>query len=116
MDLRQLKCFLAVARQQNITRAAEELGVTQPALSRSIRELERDLNVELFIRVGRGIVITRAGKQLVDHANHIFRTVERARDAVVAEGNTPQGMVAIAAPPSVGNLFFSTLIERYRAL
>lgn len=116
MDLRQLKCFLAVARQQNITRAAEELGITQPALSRSIRELERDLNVELFNRVGRGIVITGAGKQLVDHANHIFRTVDQARDAVVAEGNTPQGMVAIAAPPSVGNLFFSTLIERYRVL
>jgi LysR family nitrogen assimilation transcriptional regulator len=116
MDLRQLRSFLVVARQQNVTRAAEELGVTQPALSRSIRELERDLNVELFTRVGRGIVITSAGKQLVDHANHIFRTVEQARDAVVAEGNTPQGMVAIGAPPSVGNIFFSTLIERYRAL
>jgi LysR family nitrogen assimilation transcriptional regulator len=116
MDLRQLKCFLAVARLQHVTRAAEELGLTQPALSRSISDLEQDLNVKLFDRVGRGIVITGAGRQLVEHANHIFRTVEQARDAVVAEGNTPQGMVAIGAPPSVGNIFFSTLIERYRTL
>lgn len=116
MDLRQLKCFLAVARLQHVTRAAEELGLTQPALSRSIRSLESNLKVKLFARVGRGVVITSAGKQLVEHATHIFRAIEQARDAVVTGDNTPQGTVAIGAPPSVGNVFFSMLIERYRAL
>jgi LysR family nitrogen assimilation transcriptional regulator len=117
LNLRQLKCFLAVARLQHVTRAAAELGITQPALSRAIRGLENELKVDLFTRVGRrGLIMTSAGKELVEHATQIFRTVEQARQAILAEGRIPEGMVTIGAPPSVGNLFCGMLIERYRTL
>jgi LysR family nitrogen assimilation transcriptional regulator len=116
MDFRQLRYFLEVAAHQNFSRAAEKLHVAQPAVSRHIHRLEQELGVELFSRVGRGVVLTKAGKLLSEQAASILRQVERARDAVAAEGRVPQGTVSIGAPPSVGYVLFPMLIEAYQAL
>lgn len=116
MDFKQLRYFAEVAEQENISRAAERLRIAQPALSRHIRRLEEQLGVELFLRVGRGIVLTRAGAMLRDHAARILRQLDRTREAVAAEGQIPQGTVAIGAPPSLAYVLFPRLIETYHAL
>lgn len=115
MDFRQLRYFLEVAAHQNFSRAAEKLHVAQPAVSRHIHRLEQELGVELFSRVGRGVVLTKAGMLMSEQAASILRQVERARDAVAAEGLVPQGTVSIGAPPSVGYVLFPMLIEAYQA-
>jgi len=116
VDFRQLRYFLEVAAHQNFSRAAEKLHVAQPAVSRHIQHLEKELGVELFSRVGRGVVLTKAGVLLSEQAASILRQIERVRDAVAAEGLVPQGTVSIGAPPSVGYVLFPMLIEAYQAL
>ena len=66
MDVRQLTYFLAVVETMNFGRAAELLHIAQPSLSQAIGTLERELGVPLFHRVGRGIVLSDAGAQLID--------------------------------------------------
>jgi DNA-binding transcriptional LysR family regulator len=84
----RLVYFRAVARLQHISRAAGELGITQPALSRAIARLERDVGVELFDRRGRTIVLTRCGAAFL-------RRVERALDEIEL-GRREAGDLAVA--------------------
>ena len=71
MELKQLKYFLCVAELGSFSKAAVQLSVAQPILSRQIRSLEHDLNAELFYRNGRGIVLSEAGKLLEAYAKEI---------------------------------------------
>jgi LysR family nitrogen assimilation transcriptional regulator len=80
MDLKQLEYFVRVAELGSFTRAAIELDVAQPALSRQVRLLEVELRQTLLVRNGRGAVPTEAGKLLLDHGRGILHQVERARD------------------------------------
>jgi LysR family nitrogen assimilation transcriptional regulator len=115
MDLRQLRYFSEVAAHTNFNEAARRLRVAQPALSRQVRKLEDELGVDLFVRVGRGVVLTHAGKLLVQHAHFLLAQAERSRDAVIAEATEPFGFAALGAPPSVGYPIFAPLAERYIA-
>ncbi len=78
MDLRQLEYFAAVARHRHFTRAAEELYVTQPALSQQVRRLERELGLELLTRTSRRRA-DPAGQELLARAESILAEVGRAR-------------------------------------
>src|SRR6188768_2216216 len=80
MDLKQLEYFVRVAELGSFTRAAIELDVAQPALSRQVRLLEVELRQNLLVRNGRGAVPTEAGKLLLDHSRGILHQVERARE------------------------------------
>ena len=84
MNVRELECFLAVVDQGSITRAASALYLAQPSLSQIIRRLESDLGVELFRRLGRGLVFAPAGEALVGPARQVVRDLHHARQ--VAEG------------------------------
>ena len=65
MELRVLEYFIIVAKEGNITRAAERLHITQPTLSRQLSDLEKELNTQLFIRGKRSIVLTESGQLLM---------------------------------------------------
>lgn len=77
MELRTLRYFLAVAREENMTEAANVLHVTQPTLSRQIADLERELGVELFERTNRSCVLTSDGMRLRQRAEEIVSLVEQ---------------------------------------
>src|SRR5699024_5883790 len=81
-SLRALKSFVAAAKYQNFTRAAESLCVTQAAISRQIRELEEILGVDLFTRRGRTIELTHAGRALFDATYLSFINISRASERI----------------------------------
>jgi DNA-binding transcriptional LysR family regulator len=98
VDLRQLECFAAVARQRNFTRAAEDLYLTQSAVSQQVRRLEAQLGLELLRRTSRGVELTAAGAELLPRAEAILADVATARAAMdeLASG-VVRGAVRVAA-------------------
>ena len=77
MELRVLQYFLAVTREQNILRAAESLNLSQPTLSRQIRDMEAELGKQLFIRGSRSITLTEEGMILRKRAEEIMELVKK---------------------------------------
>lgn len=84
LSLHQLRCFLAAYEHGSLTAAAEELGYAQPSVSEQVRALERSLGVQLFRRVGRGVVPTTVADTLRPHAERTIAAAEEARRAVAA--------------------------------
>ncbi|MDP9651074.1 DNA-binding transcriptional LysR family regulator [Paraburkholderia caledonica] len=96
MELRHLRCFLAVAEELHFASAAERLHIEQSPLSRTIKELEEDLGELLFIRTSRSTRLTRAGKLFHEHVPRIFTALQQARDSVAAAANGFHGQLRIA--------------------
>lgn len=96
MELRHLRCFLAVAEELHFARAAEKLHIEQSPLSRAIKELEEELGVVLFARTTRSTRLTRAGKLFLDHVPRVFTALQQARDSVKAAANGFHGQLRIA--------------------
>lgn len=97
MDLRLLRYFLAVIDQGGVTRAAESLYVAQPSVSQALRTLEQRLSVELFTRVGRGLVLTAAGRELEGWARAAMAEIDRALERVDRVARLESGRVTVAA-------------------
>ncbi len=114
MELKQLKYFLCVAELGSFSKAAVQLSVAQPILSRQIRSLEHDLNAELFYRNGRGTVLSEAGKLLEIYAKEVVQTVGKAGLEIMAMKAAPSGRITIAMPPSIGWVLTVPLVLRCR--
>ncbi|GAB4585796.1 LysR family transcriptional regulator [Nocardia sp. IFM 10818] len=82
MELRQLRYFLAVAAERNLTRAAEVVGIRPTSLSEQIIVLEREFGMALFVRTSSGMTPTRAGTRLPAHARAVVESARRAREPV----------------------------------
>ena len=82
MELRTLRSFVSVAREGNVTRAATSLHITQPALSRQLAELERELGCQLLVRESRGVTLTEEGRVLRRRAEEILSLAERTEQEV----------------------------------
>lgn len=102
MELHHLRYFEAVARLSHVTRAAQELHIAQPSLSKQIKGLETELGVALFDRVGRRVELTDAGKLLLPYARRVLRDVAEAHAALRQRADLQSGRVSIGAPPTVG--------------
>jgi len=96
MQLRHLRCFIAVAEELHFARAAERLHIEQSPLSRAIRELEEDLGERLFVRTSRSTRLTRAGKLFFEHVPRVFTALQQARDSVKAAASGFHGQLRIA--------------------
>jgi len=95
MDLKQLNYFLCLAREGNMTRAARQLNIVQPALSMQIAKLERNLGKQLFDRTAHGVSLTPAGETLVRLAGTIAKEVDRAREEMARLDGRISGRVSI---------------------
>jgi LysR family nitrogen assimilation transcriptional regulator len=114
MELRQLSYFVGVSRAGSFSKAAAMLHVAQPALSRQVALLERELKVRLFTRNGRGVVPTSAGREFLRHATAILESIENAkRDLRVLTGASAE--VRIGVPLTVSRLVTSELYQLVRA-
>jgi len=102
MELRHLRYFEAVARHSHVTRAAEELHIAQPALSKQVCQLEQELGVALFDRVGRNVRLTEAGEALIPHVKAVLSQIESARAEMAERVGLRRGRARIGTPPSVG--------------
>lgn len=114
MNLKQLEYFVAVAEHGSFSKASAVLDVAQPALSRQVRSLEDDLREQLFIRNGRGVALTDAGKRLLDHSVAILQLTAQARADLGASRDEPVGRVTIGLPPSIGRLLTVPLVDRFK--
>jgi DNA-binding transcriptional LysR family regulator len=117
LSLQQLRCFCAAFELGSFTAAAERLRVSQPAVAEQIRKLEHALGTELFVRAGRGVVATEAGRTFAEHATRSLRAVEHAADSVTRLSELQTGTVAIGVfgGPSAWRLdeLVLAFLERY---
>jgi LysR family nitrogen assimilation transcriptional regulator len=114
MNLKQLEYFVQVAELGSFSKAAVVLDIAQPALSRQVRSLETELHQQLFLRNGRGVTLTDAGKRLFDHSVAVLQLMAHARDDLGASRNEPIGRVTIGLPPSMGRQLTVPLIDRFK--
>jgi LysR family nitrogen assimilation transcriptional regulator len=112
MNLRQLQYFIEVSELESVTKAANRLHVTQPALSRHMRALERDLGVRLFDRDGRGIILTNAGLVFRDRIRAVLRELDRAQLEVKALSRSPGGRIDFGMPLSISQALTRVLVKR----
>ncbi len=114
MELRQLKYFIKAAEFSHFTRAAEALYVSQPALSAQIRQLEEDLGIELFARVGRNVRLTEAGEAFLVRAKEAVDAVEQGEQEVSAIKGLLKGTLRICAVPAVGSKVLAPVIKVFQ--
>ncbi|HEX5509631.1 MAG TPA: LysR family transcriptional regulator [Pseudolabrys sp.] len=114
MDLKEIRYFAQVARAGSFSRAADELRTAQPALSRKVRKLERELGIDLFIRHGRGVRLTNAGSVFLKNAEAIDQLVRRTGEQVRAQDTAVTGHAALGVPPAAGLLIAPTVVQRFQ--
>ncbi len=113
LSLYQLRIFLTVAEEGNLTRAAERLYLTQPAVSQHIRALEKQMGVALFQRGRRGMNLTPAGEALVGYAQRILRLSVEAHQAVLAASSEASGELYVGASPGAGPCLMPAWIKSF---
>jgi len=114
MELRHLRCFLAVAEELHFARAAERLHIEQSPLSRAIKELEEDLGVQLFVRTTRSTRLTRVGMLFQDYAKRVLIALQQARDGVKAAANGFHGQLRVALSDGVTPPCFAAFLALCR--
>lgn len=113
MDIDQFRQFLAVARLNNFTRAAKELGLSQPALSRSIQRLEEEFGQPLLERKTRSVELTDAGILLQTRATEVLRIIEDTKAQITDDGQS--GRLRIGAIPTVAPYFLPGFLRQFGA-
>ncbi|GHO57601.1 hypothetical protein KSB_60760 [Ktedonobacter robiniae] len=97
MDLLQLRYFRVVARREHMTKAAEELCIAQPSLSKTIRRLEKEIGVPLFDRQERSLQLNQFGKAFLEHIEAMFSELEEGQRKVQDMAGLEQGVVSLIA-------------------
>lgn len=113
MELRTLRYFLAAASEENITRAADILHVTQPTLSRQLMDLERELGTTLMYRGKKGMTLTEDGLFFRQRAEEIVELADRLEQSFVERSTEVSGVISIGATESVGSRLFAKLIKQF---
>src|SRR6185437_6975668 len=111
--LRQLRVFESAARHLSLTRAAEELHLTPPAVSMQIRLLESHAGAPLFERVGRGMRLTQAGDEVLAHTREILGHIRASEEAIAGLGSLEHGLLDVAVI-NAGDYFLPWLIAAFR--
>lgn len=113
MDLKQLESFVRVAEMGSFTGAAMSLGISQPLLSRYVRQLEVELRQTFLLRTGRGVTLTEAGLVLLEHGRGILHRVAIAKEELSSTRGGLAGRVSIGLPPSLSKLISVPLTREF---
>lgn len=113
MELRIMRYFLTVAREGNITRAAEMLHITQPTLSRQLTQLEDELGVQLLERGKRQVVLTEDGVLFEQRASEVIALVEKMEQEFAEQRNAIAGMIYIGSAETTSAMILPTLLKRF---
>jgi DNA-binding transcriptional LysR family regulator len=116
LDLRLLSYLLEIAKQQNFTKAAENLHLTQPTLSKMVKGLEEELGVTLFDRSGKYIKLTDAGTAAIGQIQVIMQAVQSLYTAIEDASNLKTGTIKIGLPPVISSVFFPRVIAKFQKL
>lgn len=115
MNLTSIRYFVRVADVGSISRAAEDLGIVQPALSRHIQRLEEEVGDALFVRLPRGVQLTTAGRQFLDHARRMVMELLLAQETLARTRGNPGGHVVFGLPPTIASLVAPYLFRRMKS-
>lgn len=113
MDVRQLRFFMEIVRQNNFTKAAEQLHIAQPAVSMAIRKLEEELDLVLFNRQEKRISLTAEGEIFLRHAQRILEQVKAAETEMAELHGLEKGEVRVGIPPMLSAYFFPAIIRDF---
>lgn len=114
IKLRHLTCFTEACRQQGISKAADVLSLTQPAVSKAIRELEEILGSTLLTRSKKGVVLTDYGRVFLNYANHALAVLNEGILSVTDNKNLSATSLTIGALPSVSASILPTAVKQFR--
>lgn len=115
MNLHYLRVFLTVAEHEHITRASQELILSQPAVTKTIQHLEQEVGLELIERHGRRIVLTHAGRVLHGYARRLFAFEREMEDALGALREVDAGEITLAASMTTGVYLLPPIVARFHA-
>lgn len=112
MDLRSISYFVRIADAGSVTLAAAQLGVAQSALSRQVRLLESEIGMPLLLRQPRGVRLTGAGVQFLEHCQRVIREITLLKEEMRVRKEVPRGGVVLGIPPTLAPLLLPGSIER----
>ena len=112
MELRNIKSFIKVAEFENFSKAAEVLGYAQSTITLQIQQLERELGVNLFDRIGKRVLLSEKGRAFLSYANDMVQLEAEAIETV-SENTTPTGTLRIGTIESIASSFLPLLLEEY---
>lgn len=107
-----MKTLIHVAELGSVSKAADRLHIAQPALSRQIRQMEKELGVYLFERHGRGMVITDVGREVLEHASKVMEEMESIRTLTSAGNSSYRGTVTLGCTPTVAEIVTVPLVRK----
>ncbi len=113
-DWNRARAFLVTAEEGSLSAAARALGMTQPTLSRQVDALEEELSLVLFERVGRGLVLTPSGLELLDHVRGMGEAASRLSRAASGQSQSIEGSICIAASEANAVFLLPPIIEQLR--
>jgi LysR family cyn operon transcriptional activator len=116
MDLRHLRYFVSVAECGTALKAAERLHVSQPALSRQIQDLQTELGLALFEKVGRNVRLTGAGEDLLAYARKVLNETDALKARARSLRSGVAGVLRVGATPQTLERLFPRLLERFRRI
>lgn len=114
MEFRNLYSFLCVAEKGNFTKAAEELGYAQSTVTTQIQQLEEEIGVPLFERIGKRNMLTMQGQQLIIYANQVLQVLKHIKDLGSLNPKEVQGTIRIGAVESLMSSLLLSIIGQYR--
>ncbi|WP_323120471.1 LysR family transcriptional regulator [Burkholderia alba] len=115
LNLTQLQAFVSAAHHKSLRAAARELGVTQPAVTHTLRELEHALNAELLVRSVRGVELTACGHALLPRAEQLLGDMRRTVEAVEQVKGELSGRIAVGTMPSIALTALPRAVVKFRA-
>ena len=116
MELRELQYFIQVVKDKRFTKAAENLYISQPAISKSIRKLEKELNAKLFDMQPDGAYLTDCGKVLYEKATRILKEIDTIPDAIKAVKAAASGTLTFGTSPMLNELFCGEIVLQFHQM